>query len=133
MSQDQAYNRMIASLTRSVMLLMSIAVIVFVFTSASEVISNTANDEIATVQFPKDGAILGSIISEDESFEMTLTNDTDTFKREINAMEDYFFNGINPGNYSITIQSSTNEELIVYIGDVEIIKGEVTALGVHEL
>ncbi|MGJ8665235.1 MAG: hypothetical protein ACSHW7_02625 [Patiriisocius sp.] len=45
MSKDQAYNRMIASLTRSVMLLMSIAVIVFLFTSASDIISNNSSPE----------------------------------------------------------------------------------------
>ncbi len=45
MSKDQAYNRMIASLTRSVMLLMSIAVIVFLFTSASDIILNNSSPE----------------------------------------------------------------------------------------
>ncbi|GEQ84986.1 hypothetical protein ULMS_04940 [Patiriisocius marinistellae] len=133
MSQKEAYNRMIMSLTRSVMLLMSIAVAVFVFTNTSDAFSNTNNEIVSLASYPTDGAILGDIDSDDQKFIIKLKNENKTFEKTLTSSGQFFFKGIEPGEYDVIIQSTSDKNNQIKYEDVTILKGEVTALGINEL
>lgn len=89
--------------------------------------NTTANLSVKT-----DGAIMGSVIAPNSDIVIQASNSEEKIKGTTDENGEFFITGFEEGTYTVTISTSTTDEVETF-QDVEVRIGEVTALGTVDL
>lgn len=89
--------------------------------------NTTANLSVKT-----DGAIMGSVIAPNSEIVIQASNSEEKIKGTTDENGEFFITGFEEGTYTVTISTSTTDEVETF-QDVEVRIGEVTALGTVDL
>ena len=89
--------------------------------------NTTANLSVKT-----DGAIMGSVIAPNSDIVIQASNSEEKIKGTTDENGEFFITGLEEGTYTVTISTSTTDEVETF-QDVEVRIGEVTALGTVDL
>lgn len=130
-------NKTLQSLLKNgVFLLVIFAVVMACTDSTTEEIATEPTAEIfePTANFTAkiDGAIMGSVIAPNANIEISATNGEKKITGTTDENGEFFITGFNEGIYTVTITTENTDKLETF-QDVEVKRGEVTALGTVDL
>ena len=124
--------RTLQSLIKYGSFLVIIMTVVFACSDTSEAEETTIDDPVANLTFKTDGAIMGSVIAPNAAVEIIAANSEDMIIGTTNENGEFFITGFEAGTYTIKISTENSEKEEIF-NDVEVIIGEVTALGTVDL
>ncbi|MAZ71656.1 MAG: hypothetical protein CMC70_00780 [Flavobacteriaceae bacterium] len=121
--------RTLQSLLKYGAFLVVILMVVFACSNTSDTNEETiAQQPVANLTVKTDGAIMGSVIAPNSEIVIKASNSEDIIKGTTDENGEFFINGFEEGTYTVTITTSTTNEVETF-NDVKVNIGEVTALG----